>query len=159
MLAGLYDAVCENVQVLLRPQLSPPDVLLVGGVVRAPRVRENFRRFLESRGMCLRDRPAEDSLYLEALGAALIAAEQETPLPALDQLFEQDNETEFERIPPLRASLPLVHRMPDPGTMEAPTSSRTVTRYSCVPVGAIVALAGASVTLLTYLVARRIVRS
>ncbi|HMB76822.1 MAG TPA: BadF/BadG/BcrA/BcrD ATPase family protein, partial [Kiloniellaceae bacterium] len=46
ILAGLYDAVCQNVQVLIKPRLSPADVMLVGGVSRSRRVRDNFRAFL-----------------------------------------------------------------------------------------------------------------
>jgi activator of 2-hydroxyglutaryl-CoA dehydratase len=34
ILAELYDAVCENVQVLIKPRLSPARVVLIGGVSR-----------------------------------------------------------------------------------------------------------------------------
>ena len=30
ILAGLYDAVCENVQVLIKPRIIPPEVVLIG---------------------------------------------------------------------------------------------------------------------------------
>ncbi|HET9599614.1 MAG TPA: BadF/BadG/BcrA/BcrD ATPase family protein, partial [Anaeromyxobacteraceae bacterium] len=75
ILAGLLDAICENVQVLVKPRLSPPTVHLAGGVARAERVRTHFRAFLARNGMTLVEAPPEDGLYLEALGCALAAAE------------------------------------------------------------------------------------
>lgn len=39
ILAGLFDAVCENVLVLIKPELSPRRVALLGGVARSARVR------------------------------------------------------------------------------------------------------------------------
>ncbi len=38
ILAGLFDAVAENVQVLVKPRLGPRQVALLGGVSRAPRL-------------------------------------------------------------------------------------------------------------------------
>ena len=35
ILAGLFDAVCENVQVLIKPGVSPRPVVLIGGVSRS----------------------------------------------------------------------------------------------------------------------------
>ena len=112
ILAGLYDAVCENVQVLIKPRLAPPKVLLTGGVCRAPRVQENFRRFLAGKGMELVETDIEESLFLEALGAALVAAEHRKPLPAAEALVRDDHEATFEKVPSLRASLGNVTRMP-----------------------------------------------
>jgi predicted CoA-substrate-specific enzyme activase len=112
ILAGLYDAVCENVQVLLKPGVAPPDVLLVGGVARAPRVRANFRAWLASRGMRLVDCGPEEHLYLEALGAALVASERPAEaLPSLDDVVKDDSDGSFDRVPALRDSLDRVHRM------------------------------------------------
>ncbi|MFL5270822.1 MAG: BadF/BadG/BcrA/BcrD ATPase family protein, partial [Anaeromyxobacteraceae bacterium] len=71
ILAGLLDAICENVEVLVKPRLSPPKVFLSGGVARASRVREHFRRFLSRNGMELVDVDPERQLFLEAIGAAL----------------------------------------------------------------------------------------
>ncbi|HTM21998.1 MAG TPA: BadF/BadG/BcrA/BcrD ATPase family protein, partial [Kofleriaceae bacterium] len=112
ILAGLYDAVCEHVQALLKPGLAPPRVLLAGGVMRAPRVRANFRRFLEARGLTFVDVDAEECLYLEALGAALIAAERGAPLPARAQVIAGADHASFERVPALRDALARVVRMP-----------------------------------------------
>ena len=42
ILAGLYDAVCENVQVLINPRRAPPRVLLTGGVPQAAPCQAQF---------------------------------------------------------------------------------------------------------------------
>jgi len=113
ILAGLYDAVCENVQVLIKPRVSPGKVLLAGGVMRSYRVRENFRRFLAGNGMELIEFSDEDQqLYLEALGAALDAAERREAIPALDALFADSHDGHFERVPSLVRALADVVRMP-----------------------------------------------
>ena len=74
--ANLFDAVCENVAVLIKPRVSPPSVLLSGGVSRSRRVRQTFARLLEKGGLELQPWSARD-LFLEALGCALIAATAE----------------------------------------------------------------------------------
>lgn len=112
IVAGLYDAVCENVQVLLKPGISPPRVLLTGGVMRAERVQQNFRSFLQSRGMHLVHAEVDSTLYLEALGAALVAAEKNHAAPALEALVSCQQEAAFEQIPSLRDPLASVRRMP-----------------------------------------------
>ena len=112
ILAGLYDAVCENVQVLLKPAISPPRVLLAGGVVRAPRVRDNFRRFLAARNMSLVDSDPEEGLFLEAIGAALIAASHGGRVPDKGELIVNAHETELEHVPALHDALQMVRRMP-----------------------------------------------
>ena len=78
ILAGLFDAVCENVMVLVKPGASPPRVLLTGGVSRSPRVRRVFGDLLARQNMSLIAADEKQSLCLEALGCALIASE--TPL-------------------------------------------------------------------------------
>ena len=75
ILAGLFDAVCENVLVLVKPGVSPPRVLLTGGVSRSPRVRRVFGELLARQNMSLIAADEEKALCLEALGCALIAAE------------------------------------------------------------------------------------
>jgi activator of 2-hydroxyglutaryl-CoA dehydratase/predicted nucleotide-binding protein (sugar kinase/HSP70/actin superfamily) len=78
ILAGLFDAVCENVLVLVKPGASPARVLLTGGVSRSPRVRRVFGELLAKQNMSLIAADEEKALCLEALGCALIAAE--TPI-------------------------------------------------------------------------------
>lgn len=75
ILAGLFDAVCENVMVLIKPGSSPARVLLTGGVTRSPRVRRILGESLQRQGMNLLALDESASLCLEAIGCALIAAE------------------------------------------------------------------------------------
>ncbi|HEV2722476.1 MAG TPA: BadF/BadG/BcrA/BcrD ATPase family protein, partial [Thermoanaerobaculia bacterium] len=110
ILAGLFDAVAENVQALIRPRTSPRRVFLVGGVMRAGRVRESFRRFTERAGMELASVDG-DALFLEALGSAIFAAKQRSAKPSLDNLLATFDRTNFERLPPLAQSLPRVRRL------------------------------------------------
>ncbi len=112
ILAGLFDAVCENVQVLIKPRLSPVQLLLVGGVSRSTRIRENFRCFASKQGMRLLETAADDYLFLEALGCAILAAEQPVKIPGLDQLFKPAVQARLEEIPSLAAFLSQVRRMP-----------------------------------------------
>ena len=115
ILAGLYDAVCENVQVLLKPRTSPPKVVLLGGVARAQRIRDNFRDFLGRHDMALDSTDADDGLYFEALGSAVAAAARpHETLPALEQLMDMGGEEEMERVPALGDALPRVKRMTRP---------------------------------------------
>src|ERR1019366_5582528 len=70
ILAGLFDAVCENVLNLLKPGSCPGPIVLIGGVSQSARVQRTFRDRLAKYGYELRV-PGEDGLYWEALGAAL----------------------------------------------------------------------------------------
>jgi predicted CoA-substrate-specific enzyme activase len=112
ILAGLFDAVCENVQVLVKPRLSPPRVALLGGVARSPRVRAHFRKFLERRDMELLDLDPEEAVFVEALGAAVLAAERQARLPALNDVLAPQVHDTLERVPGLHAALAKVKRMP-----------------------------------------------
>jgi activator of 2-hydroxyglutaryl-CoA dehydratase/predicted nucleotide-binding protein (sugar kinase/HSP70/actin superfamily) len=112
ILAGLFDAVCENVLVLLKPGMSPRRVLLTGGVSRAPRVRRVFAEALARQQMELLKVPTEDSLFLEALGCALMAADAPGELPPLAELILPPREIKLERLPALMDSLSQVRRMP-----------------------------------------------
>lgn len=105
ILAGLYDAVCENVQVLVKPRVSPSRVVLVGGLTRSDRIRAQFRKFLDKHEMQLVP-TTEDHLYVEAIGAALLATE---PLP--DEILADVERAPFESLPPLADFLGKVRRM------------------------------------------------
>jgi predicted CoA-substrate-specific enzyme activase len=104
ILAGLYDAVCENVQVLVKPRLCPPRVWLIGGVARSARVRERLRSLLSRHGLVL-EPPGDEVLFCEALGAATLAAEREDALPPLAELLKPPAPARFEPTPPLRTFL------------------------------------------------------
>ena len=136
ILAGLFDAVCENVLVLVKPGASPARVLLTGGVSRSPRVRRVFGELLAKQNMSLIVADEEKSLCLEAIGCALIASETPgsagiragelaaksrfTParmpalpeLPSLEELLLPPRELKLERLPALADALDKVRRMP-----------------------------------------------
>jgi predicted CoA-substrate-specific enzyme activase len=114
ILAGLYDAVSENVQVLVKPRLCPPRVALIGGVARAERVRAHFGRFFQRHGLAEIELTGQECLLLEALGCALHAAERPTGVPPLDELIVPPPPLELERVPALSAHLGRVRRMPAP---------------------------------------------
>ncbi|MDR3458144.1 MAG: acyl-CoA dehydratase activase-related protein [Verrucomicrobiae bacterium] len=112
ILAGLFDAVCENVSVLIKPGVSPARVLLTGGVSRSARVRRVFGELLAKQGMQLVVADEEQMLCLEALGCALIAGENPVPPPAPEKLILPPRELKLERLPALADSLTQVRRMP-----------------------------------------------
>lgn len=111
ILAGLFDAVCENVFVLIKPGISPKEVFLTGGVSRSRRVRRVFAEKLAGHGMTLVSLAAEEALYFEALGSALIAAEHPTPPPSLEDLLASPAKTRLDRLPALADSLSRVRRL------------------------------------------------
>lgn len=115
IIAGLYDAICENVQVLIKGHSAPREVVLLGGVALAPRVQRHFSRFLEKRGMRRVVRDPRELRFMEALGAADIAvAEARAPVQGstLDDLVGNRNAAAFEQLPPLAHFLGNVRRMP-----------------------------------------------
>jgi activator of 2-hydroxyglutaryl-CoA dehydratase len=59
ILAGLFDAVCQNVFTLIRPGTTPSYLLLIGGVSRSRRVQRVFGEFCELNGLCLA--PAQEA--------------------------------------------------------------------------------------------------
>ncbi len=112
ILAGLFDAVCENVMVLVKPGVSPPDVALIGGVTRSRRIRRTFAGMLGAQGMRLLDMAADQVEFLEALGCALLAAETPAPPPPLGNLLASSGPTRLDTVGGLSGSLRLVRRMP-----------------------------------------------
>jgi predicted CoA-substrate-specific enzyme activase len=121
ILAGLFDAVCENVQTLIRPRRSPPRTILIGGVTRSPRVRENFRRFLGRAGMALSEEiDEEEGRFLEALGSAIVASRLRRPVPTIDGLFRPPAGRGLSSFPSLSTFLGQVRRMqaPSPANLD-----------------------------------------
>lgn len=114
ILAGLYDAVCDNVQVLIRPKISPPEVLLIGGVTRSRRVRSNFAAFLDCSRMKLLPPTGDDELFLEALGCAAVAAARSHDIPSLERLLAPSVNAHLHRVPALSTHLGNVRRMSAP---------------------------------------------
>ena len=112
ILAGLFDAVCENVMVLVKPGISPPDVALIGGVSRSRRIRNTFGKMLGTQRMNLLEIALEEVEFLEALGSALQAAETPAPLPPLSGLLADATDSRLATVASLSGSLGLVRRMP-----------------------------------------------
>ncbi|MBZ5498943.1 MAG: acyl-CoA dehydratase activase-related protein [Acidobacteriia bacterium] len=110
ILAGLFDAVCQNVFTLIKPGTTPPDVTLIGGVSRSRRVQRVFAEFLEGNGMRLRSLPPDEALFLEAIGAAVAASTTGRGVSALSQLIAEPAEETLEKLPTLADSLRLVRR-------------------------------------------------
>ena len=126
ILAGLFDAVCENVMVLLKPGRSPSPVSLIGGVSRSPRVQKVFGETLARNGMSLQLLDNELYLYLEALGAAVTASHQPEPVPPLEKLLQTHKIQSRESLPPLASFLSKVHRMPPPSAESGSAGSDPV---------------------------------
>src|SRR5512141_3249723 len=113
ILAGLFDAICENVQVLVKAK-GPAQAVLAGGVGQSRRVRANFAAWLARREITLLDPADDDALYLDALGCAVIAAERPGRLPALGSLFRPAVHASVEQLPALADSLAKVRRLTRP---------------------------------------------
>ena len=113
ILGGLFDAICENVQVLVKAK-GPAKAVLAGGVGRSLRVRRNFQGWLARRDIALVEPAGDDALYLDALGCALLAAERPEAKPALEALFAPATHAAVEQLPPLAASLGKVRRLTRP---------------------------------------------
>jgi predicted CoA-substrate-specific enzyme activase len=111
LLAGLFDAIAANVLASM-PRGGPPDVVLIGGVGRCRRVRRTFARSLRGRGMALLPMGDEEADGLEALGAALLASDDPSPPPLLDDLLALPSHPRLDPLPPLAVGLPQVHRLP-----------------------------------------------
>jgi len=112
ILAGLFDAVCQNVFSMIKPGTTPPDVTLIGGVSRSRRVRRVFADFLNQCGMRLHGLPADQGLFLEAIGAALAASGTARRVPLLHELATERAGAKLERVPPLGHFLAQVKRNP-----------------------------------------------
>ncbi|MFN3407822.1 MAG: BadF/BadG/BcrA/BcrD ATPase family protein [Limisphaerales bacterium] len=112
ILAGLFDAVCENVMVLVKPGISPARVALFGGVTQSRRIRRTLTAMLSTQQMELLPVPEDEAVLLEATGCAVLAAESPEPVPPLDQLLAAPPEARLDWTPPLRDALKQVRRMP-----------------------------------------------
>ncbi len=118
ILAGLYDAVTENVKGLLKPGVSPKRVFLTGGVSRSRRVRDNFRAHLAAHDMELFEAPGDDALFLDALGAASLSVDSPRAVPALSRLVSVTSEARFDHVPALASYLDQVKRLEAPPPLD-----------------------------------------
>ena len=111
IIAGLYDAVSENVLSLVRPRLAPRSVILTGGVCRSARIRKKIEMWMLEHDMRVIPERPEDR-FLEALGAATHALEHPCSVPDPHALLATGVGSPLETVPALRSALNLVHRMP-----------------------------------------------
>jgi len=118
ILAGLFDAVCENVIALVKPGVSPPHVALIGGVSRSRRIQTSLAAKLGAENMQLLDVPAGDAEFFEAVGCALQAAANPIRPTPLTALFIENTDCRLETVNALNSALRLVRRMPPPATPE-----------------------------------------
>ncbi|MEI7892454.1 MAG: BadF/BadG/BcrA/BcrD ATPase family protein [Myxococcales bacterium] len=121
ILAGLYDAVCENVLTLVRPRLAPRNVVLTGGVARSGRIRRNVAHWLSERGLRLVAAKPDDE-FLEAIGAASHALDHPSPVPRPERLLVVGRGADIERVPSLGSYLDNVERR-SPVDLSRPLSS------------------------------------
>jgi activator of 2-hydroxyglutaryl-CoA dehydratase/predicted nucleotide-binding protein (sugar kinase/HSP70/actin superfamily) len=129
ILAGLFDAVCENVLVLIKPELCPKRVALIGGVARTPRVQATFRERLSTLGMELIPTQDDDGLFFEAIGCAVLAAREtaaRAALPPLGELIAPAVHEQLERVPALAGWRDRVRRLTPPPTASPDETMRVI---------------------------------
>lgn len=117
ILAGVYDAICENVEALIKPSLCPRDVVLSGGVTRSLRIRRHFESFCQKNGLHLLEPTELSQFYIEAVGCACLAAEKGgSEIPATGvRILGASSTRRFDKIPGLRTYLSKVRRLaPEP---------------------------------------------
>ncbi len=120
IVAGLYDAVCENVQVLIKPALCPPRLVLAGGVMQSERIRRHFERFAEKNHFEMIRLNGDDGLFIDAIGCACLAAKHADAAPGkLEDVFSLKQEKHIEHINDIAESLKHVRRLEKPAKIEA----------------------------------------
>lgn len=116
IIAGVYDAICDNVQALIKPVLCPKDVVLTGGVTRSKRIRNNFKSYCQNHDLHLLESNDFSQFYIDAAGCALLASEFGADEISLDtqNLIKRDNIKRFDAVPPLKNYLSKVKRCDPP---------------------------------------------
>lgn len=130
ILAGVYDAICQNVEALVKTSICPKNVVLAGGVTRSARIRRHFNEFCIKHGLKLLEINEIIQFYLEALGCACLAAEMgASPIPQNGKTnLTTTKLTKFDKISPLSDFLPKVKRLP-------PVELKTLTTPTPVFIG------------------------
>ena len=112
ILAGLYDAVAENVQVLLKPKLAPKRLFVSGGVSRSLRIRRHFERFAQRHELEVLPYDEDQALFIDALGCALFAAQEGAcELPALEAIPAPQAQEHLDTYAGLKSALGQVKRI------------------------------------------------
>ncbi len=112
IIAGLYDAVCENVQVLIKPALCPHRMLLAGGVMQSKRIRRHFENFCQKHDFEVLSVDDDLDLFIDAIGCARLAASHNGTPTTLDDIFSLKTEKHIEHIEHIAESLKHVRRLP-----------------------------------------------
>ena len=113
ILAGVYDAICENVEALIKPSMCPKSVVLCGGVTRSGRIRRHISDFCTKRGLSMIEGDTISQFFIDALGCACLAAEcggDDIPAPE-HEISRAGSHKHFDEIPPLATYLDKVTRM------------------------------------------------
>jgi len=118
ILAGLFDAVAENLEILVKPALAPPTVILSGQVCESARIRRHFEAFFGAHGMRVEGLDGDTHRFYGALGAALealdLSREGKLEPPGPPEAWLSDGEARtFEAAGPLVESLARVQMTPE----------------------------------------------
>lgn len=111
IIAGLFDAMCENVLTLIKDPIPNTQVILAGGLARAERVKFFFKNSLAKHGLKLVDLPDDACLYFDALGAAILASESPFAAPKTLEIIPNPSNLKTEKFPPLSQYLPKIKRL------------------------------------------------
>ena len=113
ILAGVYDAICENVEALIKPSMCPHDVVLSGGVTRSARIRKHIADFCTRHQLEMLENSELSQFYIDALGCACLASEFGGDAVPLDDqcIATAGSQKHFDEIPPLATYLDKVTRM------------------------------------------------
>ena len=113
ILAGVYDAICENVEALIKPVMCPKSILLSGGVTRSARIRRHFEAFCQKNGLQMLASTELSQFYIDALGCAWLAETYGGDvMPVPDAVLQKPGSgRHFDEIPPLQTYLSKVRRL------------------------------------------------
>ena len=116
ILAGVYDAICDNVEALIKPSMCPKDIVLSGGVTRSKRILKHFEAFCVRHGLNLLESTELSQFYVDAIGCALLAIEcGGDDIPSDDEpLLKAGSVRHFDEIPALSSYLDKVRRLDAP---------------------------------------------
>ena len=114
IIAGLYDAVCENVQVLIKPALCPHRMLLAGGVMQSKRIVRRFDQFCQKHNFERLEASDDMGLFIDAIGCAQLAASHHATPADFDDISAVKSEKTIEHIRHISDSLQRVRRLPMP---------------------------------------------
>ncbi|MBN2724042.1 MAG: CoA activase [Deltaproteobacteria bacterium] len=115
ILAGLFDAVAENVEVLIKPAVIPGDIWLSGGVSKSFRIRKHIENFCNSKNISLHIDSDDTFMFYESVGAALEAMRlhqrNEISMVTYETIFSSPESDKFKKSSSLSNYLHMVNFM------------------------------------------------